>query len=303
MEARQSAADFERELAVAAAAATAAGAVVRDLYERAAATTYTKGDGSLVTDADLAADRAIRDALTAAFPADAILTEEGVDDDSRLGAVRCWLVDPIDGTNQFVDRTGEFDVLIALAVDGRPVVGVLYQPTTDTLLTAAIGRGAWIERGGERRPLRFAPVPTDAPPRLMTSIWLGAPANLPLLERTAARLGGGTPIVSPLGVTVRRFVPPGNSADALIGLNAAADLTMAWEWDFAAAEVVVHEAGGRVSDVRGNPHRYNKPVPRNVGGILLSVDPTTHARILAALRPELTHPTGSGRSRARGRDC
>jgi 3'(2'), 5'-bisphosphate nucleotidase len=295
MDARRASTTFDRELAVAAATATAAGAIVRDLYERAAAATHTKGDGSLVTDADLAADRTIRDRLAAAFPDDAILTEEGADDDARLVASRCWLVDPIDGTNQFVARTGEFDVLIALAVAGRPVVGVLYQPTTDTLLAAASGRGAWIERRGRRRPLRFAPVPIDTPPRLMTSSWLGAPANLPLLERTAARLGGGTPIVSPFGVTVRHYIPPGNPADVLIGLNAAADQTMAWEWDFAAAEVVVREAGGRVSDLWGRPIRYNKPVPRNVGGILLSVDPTTHTRVLDALRPELPRPTGTSR--------
>lgn len=283
-------ATLEHELAVATAAVKVAGATVRDLYERAAAASYTKGDGSPVTDADLAADRIIRGALRSAFPTDAILTEEGADDQSRLAAARCWVVDPIDGTQQFVDRTGEFDVLIALVEDGRPTLGVLYQPTTDTLLAAATGLGAWIERAGERQPLHFAPVQPDEAPRLMTSFWFGAPDNLPLLQRAADRLGTGAPSTSPLGVTVRHFVPPIHRADALVGFYVNGRPSMAWEWDFAAPEVVVREAGGLVTDVWGRPHRYNKPDPRNVGGIVLSVDPLTHQRVLDALRPEVGDP-------------
>lgn len=279
------------ELAVATAAAKEAGAAVRDLYERAAAARYTKHDGSPVTDADLAADRIIRAGLGAIFPGDAILTEEGADDPARLGAERCWLVDPIDGTQQFVDRTGEFDVLIALVEGDRPVVGVLYQPVTDTLLGAATGLGAWIERGGERHPLRFVPVPSNAVPRLVTSVWLGAPDNLRLLQRTATRLGGGTPLTSPLGVSVRGFVPPDRSADALVGVDVNGRTVMAWEWDLAAADVIAREAGGLVTDLWGRPHRYNKPNPRNVGGIVLTVDPVTHERVIAALAPELPMST------------
>jgi 3'(2'),5'-bisphosphate nucleotidase len=283
------------ELAVASETAKGAGAVVRDLYDRAAAARYTKGDGSPVTDADLAADRIIRDALGSAFPRDAILTEEGADDPARLAVSRCWIVDPIDGTQQFVERTGEFDVLIALVEDDRPVVGVLYQPVTDTLITAATGSGAWIERGDERRPLHFQAASPDAPPRLATSTWFGAPENLPLLQRVANRLGGGTPIISSLGVTVRGFVPPHHPADALVGHYVDGRSTMAWEWDLAAADIVVQEAGGLVSDLWGRPHRYNKADPRNIGGILLAADPITHRRVLDALRPEIGEPVAGSR--------
>lgn len=280
-------ASYEREVHVAAAAAKEAGAAIRDLYDRAAAAIYTKGDGSPVTDADLAADRMIRTALTAAFPDDAILTEEGADDQARLRASRCWIVDPIDGTQQFVDRTGEFEVLIALVVDHRPVVGVLYQPVTDTLLAAAADQGAWVERGDLRTSLRLMPVAPDSPPRLLTSNWFGAPDNLPLLRQVAAQLGGAEPAVTPLGVSARQFIPPTPTADVLIGLNTKPDLRMAWEWDFAAPDIIVHEAGGRFTDLSGHLHRYNKPVPRNYGGLLLSVDPVTHDRVLAALKPQI----------------
>jgi 3'-phosphoadenosine 5'-phosphosulfate (PAPS) 3'-phosphatase len=287
------AAVFEDELAVATAAATEAGAAIRDFYDRAAAGRYTKHDGSPVTDADLAADRIIRRAIGDAFPDDAILTEEGADDPARIGAPRCWIVDPLDGTQQFIDRTGEFDVLIALVAGDRPVVSVLYQPTTETLLSATAGHGAWIEHGGDRHRLRFAPVPPGAIPRLVTSYWFGAPDNLPLLHRTAARLGGGTPVPSPLGVSVRAFIPPDRAADALVGIYVNGRTAMAWEWDLAAADLLSREAGGLVTDVWGRLHRYNKPNPRNVGGIVLSVDPLTHERVLTALRPDLPEPPRS----------
>ncbi len=279
---------YDAELETAVLAATDAGRVVRDLYDRAAAGVYAKSDGSPVTDADLAADRVVRALLAERFPADPILTEEGVDDAARLTSARCWIVDPIDGTDQFVRRTGEFDVLVALVVDGRPVVAAGYQPPTGLLCAAALGRGAWIRRGGdpERRPLRLDPVPAGSPPRLATSVWFGAPHNLPLLARVADRLGAPPPATETTGFSPRLFLPM-RACDALIGIKDGADQTMAWEWDFAVADLVIHEAGGVVTDLSGHPHRYNKPHPHNEGGLLAAADPATHRRLLAALRPEL----------------
>jgi 3'(2'), 5'-bisphosphate nucleotidase len=278
---------YQQEIIVANHAAREAGAAILELYEGNSAASYTKHDGSTVTDADLAADEIIRSALQGAFPDDPILTEESADNGARLESSRCWIVDPIDGTNQFVRRTGEFDVLIALIVDGRPVMGLTYQPTTDLLLWAAEGSGAWYEQRDEQRRLCFQPVPPSSTPRLMTSVWLGAPDNLPALERASAKMGGGPVIVSEFGVNVRRLLPDGDAADSLIGFRASGDLAMAWEWDFAGPEIVIREAGGKVTDLWGNPHRYNKPVPRNNGGVLIAVDPESHARIAEALRPEL----------------
>jgi fructose-1,6-bisphosphatase/inositol monophosphatase family enzyme len=89
---------YARELEIAVSTALEAGAAVREFYETASAATYTKGDGSPVTDADLASDRIIRRRIGEAFPDDAMLTEEGADEASRLTNPRCWVVDPIDGT-------------------------------------------------------------------------------------------------------------------------------------------------------------------------------------------------------------
>jgi 3'-phosphoadenosine 5'-phosphosulfate (PAPS) 3'-phosphatase len=271
---------YQEELTTAAAAARAAGGVIRDLYDRAAASAHLKGDGSPVTDADLAADRIIRDALTRAFPTDGILTEESGDDVARLQAQRCWLVDPLDGTKQFIERTGEFDVLIALVVDGRPVLGVAFQPTTGLLLTAIAGQGAWIERDGRSRPLHFQPAQT--PPRLATSIWFGAPESLPVVNRVAARLGAPPPDVLPIGIYTRNFAPPDNPYDAVIGMTT----NFGAEWDFATSDIIIHEAGGRMTDIAGQLHRYNKPDVRNRNGVVVSVDPDTHNQIIAALNRE-----------------
>jgi len=278
---------YARELTVAVDAAIAAGAAIRTFYEQSSAATYTKSDGSPVTDADLASDRIIRERLAEAFPADAILTEEGADEESRLTAKRVWIVDPIDGTQQFIDRTGEFDVLIALVVEQRPVVSVLYQPTEDRALVAAEGHGAWVQHHGSRIFVRFRPVTRQQRPRIATSMWLGAPASLPALERVAARVNSPTPLVSKCGVTVRDLLPAVNRYDVMIGLDVTGKRSMAWEWDFVCSDLFVREAGGSFTDLWGRAHRYNKRNPRNCGGLLISVDPTIHNRVLAALSPEI----------------
>jgi 3'(2'),5'-bisphosphate nucleotidase len=283
---------YQEELTTAVAAAREAGAVVRDLYERAAITTHLKGDGSPVTDADLASDRIIRDALVRAFPNDGILTEESGDDSARLRAKRCWLVDPLDGTKQFIARTGEFDILIALVVDGRPVLGVAYQPTTDLLLSAIAGQGTWIEQDGRRRRLQFRPAST--PPRLATSIWFGAPATLPLLTRVAAHLDAAPPDVLPIGIYARNFAPPDNAYDAMIGMTSL----LGAEWDFAASDLIIHEAGGRMTDIAGRLHRYNKPDVHNHNGVVVSVDPATHDQIIKALQSTTAAAPATGETAA-----
>lgn len=280
---------YARELDVAKRAARAAGEAVMQFYNAQTAQTYVKKDGSAVTDADLAADRIIRQSILDAFPNDALLTEEGVDDDLRLGNPRVWIVDPIDGTNQFVERTGEFDVLIALVVDGRPVVSVTYQPTEDMLLSAVTGQGAWIEQRDNSAPLRLTALAQDAPPRLMTSIWLGYPENFPFFEKMAIRLGAPAPQVSMCGISLRRIMPHHQEADAVIGYKLGEtidDQTFAWEWDFAAPDLIIHESGGSMTDLLGHTHQYNKPIPRNERGVIFSVDPTTNSRVVDAIALE-----------------
>ena len=279
------------ELEVAKAAVREAAAAIMGYYERADAAVYVKGDASPVTDADLASDRIIREHLVARFPDDALLTEEGADDPARLSVARCWIADPIDGTQQFVDRTGEFDVFLALVVAGLPVVGVSCHPPSGQLLWAVADGGAWVEEGGARRPFRFTP---PASGRLATGRYHGAPENLPVLARVAQRAGMHPPDNVPFGFQPRSLAagPDGDPRYHLfVGLTAGrppdGPNPAGGEWDFAAADLIVREAGGAFTDVRGRRFVYNKPDPRNFGGLVAATDPETHARFLAALADEL----------------
>ncbi len=273
---------FPAELAAAVTAATTAGAVVREFYEAANAKTYGKLDGSPVTDADLAADKIIREVLARHFPDDPILTEEGLDDERRLTSSRCWFADPVDGSEQFIQRTGEFDVLVAFVLDGRPVAVAGYQPATGVLVTATAGGGAWVRQdGGEPQRVTFDPVGDRL--RLATSKWFGAPENAAIIQAVADALGTGPEPPAVTGFSPRMFLSP-RALDVMIGVRPGGEQDMASEWDFAVADLVIHEAGGMVTDLTGRRFRYNKPAPRNIGGLIAAVDPTTHARVTAALR-------------------
>lgn len=277
---------WESEGATVLAALSAAGAVVRDLYDRAAAAAYVKGDGSPVTDADLAADRAIRRMLAERFPGDAVLTEEGQDDRARLANPRCWIVDPIDGTQQFVERTGNFDILIALAVDGRPVVAGALQPPTGIVCLAIAGGGAWVAHDGlAPTRVRFT---AGAPEHLGvgTSIWFGAPDNRDAVANIARRLGGRAVSASRIGFTPRNFVEP-RPFDVVLGFRSGGDQFMAYEWDFATGDLFLREAGGLLTDLDGQAFRYDKPHPTFERGLVAAIDPALHGRALAATRAEL----------------
>lgn len=272
------------DLDAAVSAALAAGAIVREFYDGETAATYAKGDGSPVTDADLAADRAVRQVLNELCPDDPILSEEGLDDELRLAASRCWIVDPIDGTEQFIRRSGEFDVLVALIENGRPVVAAGYQPTTRLMVSAVAGEGAWVRRGdGELEQVRFEPAGDRL--RLATSKWFGAPENEAIVQSVAERLGVAPERPMVTGFSPRLFLTP-RVVDVMLGIRPTGDQTMASEWDFAVADLVFHEAGGVVTDLAGDRFTYNKRVPHNLNGLVAAVDPESHARVLAALQDE-----------------
>jgi 3'-phosphoadenosine 5'-phosphosulfate (PAPS) 3'-phosphatase len=298
----------EREFAI--ATATEAGAEIARLYDANSAQTYTKSDESPVTDADLASDRIIRSRIAATYPDDGILTEEGIDDPARLAARRVWIVDPIDGTIQFVKRTGQFDVLIALVVDGRPVVSVMLQPATGFYVAATAGSGAiaGIAGTGEQAEARLAPVNGD--PRVATTIWLGAPESEPYLDRFAERMGVAPPEITQTGLIARGHLDPEMSLvrsrtdrqmvlaydrplHGFLGIPIRGDGTMAWEWDYAAADLVINEAGGRFTNWHGEYFTYNKRVPRNPAGLIIANTPVLHEQMLAAIEPEIDEVNAS----------
>ncbi len=130
--------DLMRELAVAKEAAVKAGAAIMDVYENAEDMEVSYKDGDMpLTAADRAADRIIVDMLRKEFPAYAVLSEEEKDDLRRLENDYCFVVDPLDGTKEFLKRNGQFTVNIALAYQHRTVMGVIYVPVTKELYYAS----------------------------------------------------------------------------------------------------------------------------------------------------------------------
>ena len=236
------------ELRVAEAACRAGGQAAMQYYGTREAT--LKAGGSPVTIADHASNQLIVEMLSTAFPSDAILAEESRDSAARLDAGRVWIVDPLDGTKEFLAQNGEFAVMIGLAVAGEPVLGVIYLPTTDVLYSAVRGGGTWVARDGDATRLRRAPASPGAI-RLVGS----RSHRDPLLDRMQAALG------------IQDMIRSG-SPGVKCGLIAEGkrDLyihptSLLREWDTCAPEVLIREAGGDVTDCLGNPLRYNKPDP------------------------------------------
>lgn len=262
---------LQAELEAACDAARAAGRAAMPFYGSASA--VQKEGGSPVTEADHAANEVIVEALAAAFPGDAILSEESADSAARLSAGRVWVVDPLDGTREFLAQNGEFAIMIGLAVEGRAVLGAVYQPANDVLFAAAEGQGAWLERGGRRTPLRAGAAGPDGL-RLVGS----RSHPDPLLVR----------MQEALGIT---DVRPSGSVGVKCGLIALGERDLyvhpvpyLKEWDTCAPEVILREAGGQVADCRGEPLRYNKPDPRQPHGIV-ACGPGLMDNVLAVIRP------------------
>src|SRR4051794_9113506 len=170
---------YEREADFLEGAVREAGEAIKRHFVEGAQV-YTKADNSPVTDADLAANAILMERLRAAFPDDAILSEE-VQPDAAVGdAARCWIIDPLDGTAYFVRREPLFAVMVGLEVAGRPVAGAIYNPMTDEYYAAVRGGGATVTRGGETAPLRFSTVPYEtarlgATPGSLRTLTTGTP--------------------------------------------------------------------------------------------------------------------------------
>jgi 3'(2'), 5'-bisphosphate nucleotidase len=228
------------------AIAQRAAAAILDVYESEFAVEH-KDDRSPLTAADLAAHRSIVDGLRALTPELPILSEESaaISWDERRHWSRYWLVDPLDGTREFVKRNGEFTVNIALIDIDRPVLGVVQTPVTGAIAWAWRGGGAWMSAAqGEPRQVRTRPR-TD-PLIVAGSRSHGDPRLLGMLQQV------GTHEMIPLGSSLKFLRIAAAEADLYVRLGPTS------EWDTAAAQCVLEEAGGAVIDLQGNPLRYNR---------------------------------------------
>jgi len=232
---------------------------------RAGVRSWTKGNDSPVTEADMAVDAFLRRSLEALDPAVGWLSEESVDSPARLAARRIWVVDPIDGTRAFMAGGEDWAVSAALVEDGRPVAAALFAPVTREMFTAIAGHGAM--RNGA--PLAAAPRSGLAGARIA-----GPPAQMDAIARVAQveRM----PRIRSLALRLAR-VATGEIDLALSASNSA-------DWDLAAADLVVHEAAGRLTTHAGARLIYNLPEPRHPA--LVCAGDALHAAALAT--PELS---------------
>ena len=231
-----------------------------------------KGKNDPVTAADRAASRFIVEQLRKRFPNDAILSEEEKDDLNRMRNSRVWVIDPMDGTKEFIARRGEFAVMIGLAVDGIAQVGAVYQPTEDKLYSAASGEGATLSERGAVRTLQVSAT-TDF-----------AEATMAL---SRSHLSGTTQSIrKQLGI--ERTVQTG-SIGVKVGLicEGRADVYVQGRgtslWDTCAPEAILHEAGGRMTDSLGHSFRYDVVEVRNLQGVI-ATNGALHERVVETVR-------------------
>jgi myo-inositol-1(or 4)-monophosphatase len=235
---------YERELDVALDAAREAGRILIAHYERGAKA-WEKSEDNPVTVADLESDRAIARRLRSTFPDDALLSEETVADPSRLERSRVWIVDPMDGTKEFTRKIPEFCVSIALAVDGVPAVGVILNPAAEVTLWATAGGGCF--RDG--KPVRVSHVT-----RLEDAVVIASRTEISR-DKFAGHAGW-----------FRELRPVGSIAWKLGCVAAGAgDLNVSLapknEWDVAAGDCLVSEAGGLYVAFDGSRRVYNQADP------------------------------------------
>lgn len=226
-----------------------------------------------VTVADREASRIIVEALSKQFPDDGILSEEEDDViDLRLGRERVWIIDPIDGTSGFIKKDGDFAVQIGLADQGEPVVGVVLLPAHNILYSAAKGSGAFFEN----KQLR---VSTTTDTRRM-NLAVSRNHRSPKMSRIVKDFGFNSEIQrGSVGLKVGLIAE--RTCDAYIHLSPRTKM-----WDTCAPQIILEEAGGKLTDLWGEKYRYDIGDVQNWGGIV-ATNGAIHEQTIEQLRPLL----------------
>jgi myo-inositol-1(or 4)-monophosphatase len=233
--------NLRRELALARKAARAAGDILRGYWRRGGYQIGSKGKDNPVTQADLEADRTLKRLLHDPFPEYGWLSEETADSEARLHCQRVWIVDPLDGTKEFIQGVPEFCVAVALVEEGHPVLGVTYNPITHEMFWSARGMGCHL----------------NAEPVRVTRTRALHRANV-LASRSETARGEwevfhGRLKVSPTGsVAYKLALVAAGKGDATFTRSPKS------EWDIASGAALLAEAGGTMTDIHGATIRFNQ---------------------------------------------
>lgn len=235
-----------------------AGEAIMTLYGEEAVETRAKHDGSELTQADLASDKILLHGLAQVSPQLPVLSEESAEIpfDQRGSWEYFWMIDPLDGTKEFVNRNGDFTVNIALIEKNRPVLGTVYAPAKGKLYFAARGEGAYKIEGGTVSQIRVAQVA----PRTMRVVI--SRSHEEDLDRFVERIEDCQ--LSRMGSSLKLCLVAEGDAH----LYPRTGPTM--EWDTAAAQCILEEAGGSIEDLEGNSLTYNKCNLRNPGFLAMA---------------------------------
>ncbi|MEH6525798.1 MAG: 3'(2'),5'-bisphosphate nucleotidase CysQ [Sneathiella sp.] len=256
-------AGFTHDHALVAAAVREAGDIARRYYN-GNVESWEKKPGDPVSEADLAIDSFLKERLMTARPDYGWLSEETADDSSRLEKSRVWVVDPIDGTRSFIAKKPEFTICAALVEDGLPILGIVYNPILEEFYEAESGQGAFLNHEkitcNTRTDLDGATLLTSR----KTFEWHGWIEEVP-----------GASFSHVNSIAYRMVKVASRHVDASLSFAAKSD------WDIAAADIILSEAGGLSTTTSGDPHFYNRDtvVHRNV----ISCGKSLHPRLMEML--------------------
>ncbi len=225
-----------------------------------------KADGSEVSEADLAVDAALNQALMGARPSYGWLSEESEDTPDRLDRRFVWMVDPIDGTNAFLRHVPEWTISVGLVQEGKPVLGIVFNPATEEFFHAIRGEGAY---------LNGAPIKVSGRSELEGALFIASGGLFK--KRIWKEPWPGVESRWVNSVAYRLALVAAGRADATLSLSAKS------EWDLAAGVLLVEEAGGVVTNHHGHGLRFNLPLPRFPS--LVAAPPGLHAKLIERTSP------------------
>jgi 3'(2'), 5'-bisphosphate nucleotidase len=272
--------NYKQEIEVATELARAAGAVLLKHYHSPFLVEQKVNaleELEEVTAADREANELIVTRLKKEFPHDGILAEESTDTEDRLGKDRVWLIDPMDGTKNFIQRDGDFAVQIGLTVAGDTVAGVVYQPTRELLYRAVRGNGAWME-DGNKTVTRLGVSDRTQPNEMVLAS--SRSHRSPRMERVVNAIGFKEETRrGSVGVKIGLIAE--QKADLYLHLSPSTK-----QWDTCAPEIILTEAGGRLTDLFGQPLRYNAARIDNQNGVV-ATNGAAHQIVIENLAPLL----------------
>ena len=244
------------ELEIAIKAVEDAGKAILEIYQ-GNFESFTKSDDSPITEADIKSNNIIKEILSQTkYP---ILSEEDKDDLSRLSEDMIWIVDPLDGTSDFIDKTGEFTVMIGLIKNKKPILGIIGWPTEKTIFVAQKGSGAFRYSNDEWKKITVTNVADLSKCRAV-----GSRHHLSDKEKAFIKKLGIEDFTS-IGSSLKVGKISSGEAEAYITTT-----NKMKEWDSAASYCIISEAGGKMTDMLGNDITYNNKEVHHQNGILVT---------------------------------